>query len=343
MKHFFLPILVAAASLVSQAQPSDSAQFYFNRGMEEKAARRFREAEKNFVKAYSFNPKDFQTLVELSNALLEQRRFAEAREKLILADGILPDQSQVIEKLAELSFNLRKFEESISYARKMQQLKIGKEVPFLIAKCYYELGNYGESLKYCEVAYKENAKDPMIPYIGARCYMEMSNYKKSAGCYEQALALDSNNATWMFEAGLIYYAIPNHDKALFWIQRAGEKGYKKSDEYLSNLAAAYLNAGQHQKGIDLMTDMLKNRPEDQEIMYNIAQAYYNIKKYDDAINYWDKALAIDKQNASALYMIGMSYQKKGDETKGKALCDKAIQMDPSLNRLKQERKMPGGL
>ncbi len=343
MKILLLPILLTAASLATQAQPSDSAQFYFNRGMEEKAARRFREAEKNFVKAYGFNPKDFQTLVELSNALLEQNRYAEAREKLLLANGILPDQSQVIIKLAELSFSLRKFEEAIGYARKMQQMQIGKNVSFLIAKSYYELNNYGESLKYCELAYKEDDKDPMIPYIGARCYMEMSNYKKSAGCYEQALALDSANATWMYEAGLIYYAIPNHEKALYWIQRAGEKGYKKSDDYLGNLASAFLNAGQHQKGIDLLKDILKNKPEDQEIMYSIAQAYYNIKKYDDAIDYWDKALAIDKQNASALYMIGLSYQKKGDEAKGKALCDKAIQMDPSLNRLKQERKMPGGL
>lgn len=342
MKNLLFLILFFCA-IKAQAQPSDSAQYYFNRGIEEKTARRFREAEKNFLKAYNFNAKDFQILTEWATVLQEQNRYAEAREKWLLADAINPGQPAVVEKLAELSFNLRKYEDAITYARKMQQMKIGKDVHFLLAKSYYELENYGEALKYCELAYKENEKDPMIPYIGARCYMEMNNYKKSAGCYEQALALDSSKATWMYEAGLIYYAIPNHDKALFWIKRAGEKGYKKSDEYLSNLASAYLNAGQHQQGIDLMTEQLKKRPEDQEIMYNIAQAYYNIKKYDDAITYWDKALGVDKQNASALYMIGMSYQKKGDTEKGKALCDRAIQMDPSLNKLKQERKMPGGL
>jgi hypothetical protein len=32
----------------------------------------------------------------------------------------------------------------------------------------------------------------------------------------------------------------------------------------------------------------------------------------------------------------MSYQKKGDNEKGKALCDKAIALDPSLKSLKQE-------
>jgi hypothetical protein len=38
-------------------------------------------------------------------------------------------------------------------------------------------------------------------------------------------------------------------------------------------------------------------------------------------------------------MIGMAYQKKGDTEKGKALCDKAIALDPSLKSLKQEIKM----
>jgi len=50
---------------------------------------------------------------------------------------------------------------------------------------------------------------------------------------------------------------------------------------------------------------------------------------------------LDKSNASALYMIGLSYQKKGDKQKGMALCDKAIEMDPSLAKNKQKVQMPG--
>jgi hypothetical protein len=42
-------------------------------------------------------------------------------------------------------------------------------------------------------------------------------------------------------------------------------------------------------------------------------------------------------------MIGLSYQKKGEKEKGQQMCDKAIQMDPSLKNLKEEKKMPGGM
>jgi len=38
-----------------------------------------------------------------------------------------------------------------------------------------------------------------------------------------------------------------------------------------------------------------------------------------------------------LYMIGMCYQKKGEKDKGVRLCDKAIEMDPSLASLKQKK------
>lgn len=80
------------------------------------------------------------------------------------------------------------------------------------------------------------------------------------------------------------------------------------------------------------------------ILNMVAEAYYYKAKFDQAIEYWDRVLEYDKENASALYMIGMSYQKKGGKEntdKGIALCDKAIEMDPSLSSLKQKKMMAG--
>jgi tetratricopeptide (TPR) repeat protein len=77
------------------------------------------------------------------------------------------------------------------------------------------------------------------------------------------------------------------------------------------------------------------------ILNMVAEAYYYKGRYEQAMDYWDKVLAVDKENASALYMIGMCYQKKGEKAKGQKLCDKAIEMDPSLASLKQKKQMPG--
>jgi len=90
-----------------------------------------------------------------------------------------------------------------------------------------------------------------------------------------------------------------------------------------------------------LTDLLKKRPSDFNLLDMVAEAYYDHKKYDEAMNYWDTVLSYDKTNASALYMIGMCYLKKGDKSKGQQLCDKAIEMDPSLAMYKQKKQMPG--
>ena len=80
-----------------------------------------------------------------------------------------------------------------------------------------------------------------------------------------------------------------------------------------------------------------------DLHFGDALFYYYQGKDQQAIDYWDQVLFYDKEHASALYMIGMSYQKKGEKEKGQQLCDRAIQMDPKLKSLKEEKKMPGGI
>jgi tetratricopeptide (TPR) repeat protein len=165
----------------------------------------------------------------------------------------------------------------------------------------------------------------------------MFNYKQSVDYFQKAIALSPNQARWIYEMALMYYAMPDNINALKYMLEAGEKGYKKDNEYLHNLATAYLNAGKPEEGLALMKDMLQKRPSDINLLTMVAEAYYDTRKYDDAITHFDKILELDKNNASALYMIGMSFQKKGEKQKGQALCDKAIQMDPSLESLKTKQ------
>ncbi len=126
-------------------------------------------------------------------------------------------------------------------------------------------------------------------------------------------------------------------------ERAGAKGYKKTNDYLENLGNAYLNTGQFDKGMNIMDQMLKNRPGDKDLMFTIGDAYYKAGKYQDAIDMWDRIFSIDAKNANALFMIGMAYIKKGEKEKGQQLCDKAIELDPGLAKQRTEKKMPNGL
>jgi hypothetical protein len=37
----------------------------------------------------------------------------------------------------------------------------------------------------------------------------------------------------------------------------------------------------------------------------------------------------------------LCFQKKGQKDKGQAMCDKAIELDPSLNKMKHQQSMMG--
>jgi tetratricopeptide (TPR) repeat protein len=70
---------------------------------------------------------------------------------------------------------------------------------------------------------------------------------------------------------------------------------------------------------------------------------YSTKRYENAIDYYEKLLTINPKDARSLFMAGMTFQKMGQKEKGQKICDKAIEMDPSLAKNRQKKDMPMGL
>jgi tetratricopeptide (TPR) repeat protein len=339
--RFKLTMVLVALSAIVFAQ-TDSSTVYLQKGLDEKQKGRVMESYKNFEKAYNFNKNNKQVVSELASALLNLRRYSEARAKYLQLEQMGDHSIDTYRQLMNLSFNLRQFQDAIKYALLVKKADQNEKTANYIAKANYDMENYGEAIKYLGYAAQEDPKNAEIPYLVARSYADMQNYKLAIPNFEKALTLDPNNNRWMYEAALIYYAMNDDKNSLKYFLMAAEKGYKKDNEYLENLAIAYLNNGNTDKGLEILKEALQRRPTDINLLNMIAEANYAARKYDAAIMFWDDILKIDKQNASALYMIGMSYQKKGEKQKGMALCDKAIEMDPSLAALKQKVQMPGG-
>jgi tetratricopeptide (TPR) repeat protein len=339
--------LILTAALLSVTALSfaqtDSSEFFLKKGLEEKGKGRLMESYKAFDKAYYYNKNNKQVVSLLASSLFDLRRYAQSREKYMELEKMGDKSSTTYKQLMNLSFNLRQFDDATKYANLLKGVDPSEKVYFYIGKAKYDGENYGEAIKYLNMAGGEEPNNAEIPYLIARSYADMMNYKQAMPYFEKALALQPDNVRWLYETGLMYYAMHDDKNSLKYLLLAGEKGYKKDNEYLENLAIAYLNTGNTDKGLDILTEALNRRPSDMNLLNMIAEANYDAKRFDKAIEYWDQVLTHDKTNASALYMIGMSYQKKGDKQKGQALCDKAIEMDPSLARNKQKMSMPGGL
>lgn len=331
---------VTPLSLIS----NDSADYFLQKGLLEKQNGRRLESLKNFEKAARYDANNKVIVTELASAYLDLRRYNHAREmfKKLVEMG---DQTAANYKhLLQLSFQLKQHEDVLLYADKLKAADASEKVLFFVGKAHYDLDNTGEAIKYLTLAAKENPDNAEIPYMIGHSYADMTNYKLAVPQFQKAIELDSTKSYWMYELGLICYAMHDDKNALKYILMAGDKGLKKDNDYFENLAIAYLNIGDLDKGVAMLSEILKRKPSDLNILNMVAEAYYYKGKYDQAIEYWDKVLEYDKTSAESLYMIGMAYQKKGGKEnteKGIRLCDKAIEMNPALASLKQKKMMMG--
>lgn len=341
-KVILLSILFVLTSAVTWAfNSSDSAKLYLQKGLQAKTERRWQLAINNLQKAVSFDSTDINVLTALGEVANEMRQYntaINAYEMLVKVDA---NNVKAIESLANLYFAFNNTEKAVAYANKMDTLKIGgSRHHYIVGMCAYKDENYPVAINRLLYYLETDSANAEVTYSIGRAYVDLERYEKAITYYEKAIALDTKNYMRVYELGMVYFARVNYKKAIENFELAAARGMKQDADFLVNLGNAYMNTGDNAKGIDLFKKALEKRPFSQSILNDLGYAYYYNKNYQEAIDTWDQVLQLDKTNARSLYMIGMAYQKKGEKGKGQALCDKAIELDPSLSNMKTQT---GGL
>lgn len=342
MQKFFLVALTTLFSIASFSQ-TDSSSFYLQKALDEKSKGHTLFAIKSLEKAQTFNKNNQQVVAELANAYLDVRMLAKAREKFVQLESMGNVATATYKQLMNLNFNMRQFPDAIKYAGLVKKAEPSSKVDYILGRSYFEMDDLGAAIPLLAAAAKADTTDAETPHLLATAYTNMQNFKQAIPYFQQALAREPRNVRYTYEMALAYYGAGDDKAALKYMLEAGEKGYKKDNEYMQNLSTALMNAGKFGEGLEMMKQALAKRPTDIGLIDMIAEACYDAGKYDEAISFYNKILSIDEKKAEALYMMGMAYQKKGQAENGRALCDKAIAMNPSLRNLKTEKQMPGRL
>lgn len=317
---------------------NDSAQVYLQKGLQAKNERRWQVAINNLQKAVAFDSTDTKVLTALGEVAMEMRQYNAAINAFEKLDRVNPDNEKAIENLAQLYSWFRNSEKVNFYAAKMEKLKIGGGKPhYLIGMAAYRDENYAVAINRLLNYLDFDPNNSEVLYSIGRSYVDLEHYDKAVSYYEKAIAVDSSNYMRIYELGMVYYSTSNNKKAIEYYELAAKKGMRQDGEFFVNLGNVYMNVGDAKKGIELFKKALEKKPYTPSIMNDLAYAYYANKDYQEAIDTWDQVMQVNKNDAKALFMIGITYQKKGDKAKGQALCDKAIELDPSLAAQKQQK------
>jgi tetratricopeptide (TPR) repeat protein len=340
MKSLILVILLFLPSYFIFSQNIDSAQFYFKKGVEEKNSRLFAIASKDLDKAIHFNPNYTEAYIESGNVNLEMRKIDPAMENFTKAYELEPGNYEVIKQLSTLYFNNRQFQKAIDLSQKCNSCP---DADRIMGMSYYNLEDYGKAVTLLQKAISTNDKDAEAAYTLGRTYIELENEKNAIPQYQMAITIEPTRNVWIYELGLIYYNQEDYKNALKYFNMAGDKGYTKTNDYYENIGFAQLYTGDTENGLTTLNGILNKKPNNKELINNIAYAMYETKRYDDALVYYQKLLQLNPKDAPSLFMAGMVFQKKGEKEKGQKICDKAIEMDPSLARNRQKKDVPMGL
>ena len=340
MKNLLLSFAACTIIFSVTAQSADSAQIYYKKGLDEKKARRFLVANQAFEKAIKFNPSFTDAYLENAFSLVEMRKTGEAKASFIKVNELQPANKIAIKELADLFFSYRQYPKAIEFAQKCADCENSSRI---IGISYYQQEDYPEAVKALLAALAKNSNDAEATYTLARTYLDMEEYKKAVPYYEKAVKLDTSKNSWMYELGLLYYTNDDYKNAITLFNHAASKGYVQSNDFKENLGYASLYTDDFEKGESLLMAIWTRKPGNKDILRDMAEILYKKKQYDKSLGYCQKLMELDVKDGKALYQAGLCFQKKGDKDRGQKMCDKAIELDPSLESLRKKKEMPGGM
>lgn len=339
MKSLF-PLIAVCISTSVSAQNADSSQFYYKKGLEEQTARRFLVASQNFDKSIAFNAQFTDAYLQNGLVALEMRKTDQAKASFTKVNELDPTNNEAIKQLTDLYFSYRQYDKAIQYAQKCKGCDNANKI---IGISYYQQEDYPSAVKALLAAVAQNDKDAEATYTLGRTYLDMEEYKKAVPYYEKAIKLDATRNSWMYELALLYYNNSDYKNAVIAFDEAAKSGYVQSNDFNENLGYACLYSENFEKGEKLLLGIWTRKPGNKDILRDMAEILYQKKQYDRSLTYCQKLMELDGKDGKALYQAGLCFQKKGEKDRGEKMCDKAIEMDPSLNSLRQKREMPGGM
>jgi tetratricopeptide (TPR) repeat protein len=326
MKNLLTIVGLVACTSSFANTTADSSQYYFSKGMEEKVAKRYQVASSYFDKAISFNKSYTEAYIENAKVNIDMRRVDQAKQNFAKAYELQPSNMEVIKELTTLYYDFRQWDKAIEFANKCATCENTERI---IGMSHFKKENYAEAEKFLLKAIAKNPNDAQANYSIAKNYIEMEAERRAAPFLEKAVSLNPEKSMWAYELGLLYFNNNNFKGAVVAYENAAKNGYVVNNDFNENYGYALIYSGDFAKGEEKIIDIYKKKGN-KELLRELAQILYNQKQYDRSLDYSQKLLEADPKDGKALYQAGLTFIKLGKKDRGQNMCDKAIELDPSL-------------
>ncbi len=301
---------------------------YNNRGVAYLDAGRLQEAQSDFNKAITLNPRYPEAYLNIANMNLRQGRTEEAVQGYNKAISFRPTYSEAYLNRGVVYLRTGRHAEAIKDFDHILQINSKNEDAYLNrGLAYMGLGKTQEALSDIDEAIHLNPKL-------ASAYMNRGILDAMRGRVESALAdmnkaisLDQKNDEIYFNRAIIYGAIGRHQEALQDYGRSIELNPNSADAYV-NRGGLYMMANRFTEAIKEFDQAIKISPSHENAYLNRGSVFATQSRFQEALGDFDKVLSLNARNPKALLnrggmLLALNRKKEAMESFRKS-CDAGI-------------------
>lgn len=315
----------------------DVPELYYNRGCTYEGLGETEAAIADFKKTLELNDRYRNTNVKLF--IIYRQKYGERNRKEDFEQALLyiNKQLEIRETSADyfrralLYFDITDIEKSLADYEKSLELDPDDYVTYSnMGYCYQADRQFEKAIEYFQKAkgLMEKKSDNTRPYSqSGMCYKSMQRYDEALECFLEGAEIFPEEKDYPFwkQIGYVYEAKGEYDKAIEALENM--KGI--SDDYYNAMAEAWIESGNPEKGLKILTDRIKEAPEDKKAMhYNeLGDCYYDLLEYQNAAECYSKAISLE-DDLDELYeyerSLAKTYYLMGEYEKAKEHAQKAF-------------------
>ena len=292
------------------------AQVYYEQG-------KYDLADKDYLKMISLKEGDVMGYMGIGRNANAQKRYEDAIKQFDYVVKLEPNYSSAYSFRAESYIGLKKYNEAIDDV--VSALGIDRD-----RKAFYELQELADSAFEQTVAKLkvQKIKEPneqSWDYDLGIVYERAAKYNKAIAYYKESLEKESNIIT-ASRISSCYDDLGDYDKALEYCNQAIALDSVKAN-YLYEKANILDNAGRTQEAIKTMSDYIANTPDEPAGYYQRGWFKDHSGDIEGALEDYTMAITLQPNVAYAYLNRGVLYRLKGENAKAESDFKQVVRLD----------------
>ena len=292
------------------------AQVYYEQG-------KYDLADKDYLKMISLKEGDVMGYMGIGRNANAQKRYEDAIKQFDYVVKLEPNYSSAYSFRAESYIGLKKYNEAIDDV--ISALGIDRD-----QKAFYELQELADSAFEQTVAKLkvQKIKEPneqSWDYDLGIVYERAAKYNKAIAYYKESLEKESNIIT-ASRISSCYDDLGDYDKALEYCNQAIALDSVKAN-YLYEKANILDNAGRTQEAIKTMSDYIANTPDEPAGYYQRGWFKDHSGDIEGALEDYTMAITLQPNVAYAYLNRGVLYRLKGENAKAESDFKQVVRLD----------------